>query len=35
LRELTKSAPAWSKYADPARRDAALERFHKYAYQWY
>jgi hypothetical protein len=35
LRELTESAAAWSKYADPARRDAALEQFHKYAYQWY
>jgi hypothetical protein len=35
LRELTKNASDWSKYADPAQRDAALRRFHEYAYQWY
>jgi hypothetical protein len=25
----------WDRYADPARRAEALERFHSYAYQWY
>ena len=25
----------WQEYTDPSRRAAALERFHKYAYQWY
>ena len=35
LKGLKRLAPAWSKYSDAARRDAALERFHKYAYQWY
>ena len=35
LQELTKDAAAWSNYADAARRDAAVERFQKYAYQWY
>jgi hypothetical protein len=25
----------WAEYRDPQKREAALERFHKYAYQWY
>jgi len=25
----------WARLADRRRRNAALERFHKYAYQWY
>jgi hypothetical protein len=26
---------SWAAYRDPARRQAALEQFHDYAYQWY
>jgi len=25
----------WNKYADPSKRQTALERFHQYVYQWY
>ena len=25
----------WAEYTDPQKRQAALERFHAYAYQWY
>jgi hypothetical protein len=32
---LQKDAGRWAKYSDPARRDAALKRFHDYAYQWF
>jgi hypothetical protein len=35
LDQLRSIRSEWQAYADPGRRAAALERFHKYAYQWY
>jgi hypothetical protein len=35
LDQLRSIRSEWQDYADPSRRAAALERFHKYAYQWY
>ena len=32
---LTGDGSLWSEFRDDARRKSALERFHKYAYQWY
>ena len=34
-RGLRASSSEWSPYADRRSRDQALDRFHKYAYQWY
>ena len=35
LRGLNAASADWSQYEDPRQREAVLERFHKYAYQWY
>ena len=35
LKRLRADAALWSRYSDRETRNAALERFHKYAYQWY
>ncbi len=35
LDHLRSSCSDWQEYDDSRRRTAALERFHKYAYQWY
>ena len=35
LEQLRGLGSEWEEYADPAKRTAALARFHEYAYQWY
>ena len=35
LEGLRAASAHWAKYKDLQKREAALERFHKYAYQWY
>ncbi|HEV3022766.1 MAG TPA: DUF4153 domain-containing protein, partial [Pirellulales bacterium] len=35
LERLRAERHRWTDYGDPQRRDAALKRFHEYAYQWY
>jgi hypothetical protein len=35
LDQLRSIRSEWQDYAAPGRRAAALERFHRYAYQWY
>lgn len=35
LRKLRSNQANWTRYADPRERQATLEQFHKYAYQWY
>jgi hypothetical protein len=35
LEQLENARADWMDYADPAKRSAALARFHSYAYQWY
>jgi hypothetical protein len=35
LERLRPARAAWSRYADRGRREAALKRFHDYAYQWW
>ncbi|QDT49843.1 hypothetical protein Pan258_38980 [Symmachiella dynata] len=35
LKEFRQNQEAWQQYADPKVRQAALDRFHKYAYQWF
>jgi hypothetical protein len=35
LERLRAESGRWAEYRDPAKRPAALERFHEYAYQWY
>lgn len=32
---LRKDSGRWQPYNEAGRRQAALDRFHKYAYQWY
>ena len=35
LTQLRSNSHLWNNYRNDASREAALERFHKYAYQWY
>ncbi|TWU07237.1 hypothetical protein CA54_56420 [Symmachiella macrocystis] len=35
LEEFRRNQEAWQQYTDPQVRQAALDRFHKYAYQWF
>lgn len=35
LNALSDNSGDWAEYMDPVSRDAALQRFHNYAYQWY
>ncbi len=35
LNALSDNSGNWAEYKDPDRRNAALQRFHDYAYQWY
>jgi len=35
LKELRKNSEQWKPFADADSRRSALDRFHKYAYQWY
>jgi len=35
LEQLESNRRDWEGYTEPARREAALQRFHAYAFQWY